>query len=533
MSRDRKVLLPACAAVFACAFLAYASSFGNRFLYGDDQNIVTNNLYLGDWSALPRFFTRNYIAGAGLASNFYRPAQMTIYALIVHAVGRVPWAFHLASVGFHGLCGVLLLLLLLELLPQADLALCAALAALWTMHPIAAEEIAMTTGLATPAYTAALLAAVLCFLRALESGTRAFAWRSAALAAFAFGLASKESAVVAPALLALAHWLRHPEKRDRASLLSHLPFWGLAAVYVGLRLTWLDFGGTLDFYQQGNAFTQSLTARLCTLSTALAYGGWAFAVPTTLAPHRDWPIFTSPRQVPVILSLAALAAAAALALAWRSRKPAVAAGLLWYLVCYAPFSNLWAKINAVFYDHWLYAPSIGLVLIAGALMQRPRRAPWPAIVGALALAFGIATSRRSLIWKDSASYFGMMVRQQPAVARNWTNYGISLMEQQLFPQAAMAFQRAIALQDEFPQSHHDLARSLLAMNQPAPAEAEYLRALKMDPGFYYSRVDLAGLYMRQGRKSEALTQLLALQKTFPQDAGLAQSIALLSAQPRR
>lgn len=532
MSDARKVL-PACAAVFATSFLAYASSFGNLFLYGDDQNIVTNNRYLGDWSALPRFFTQNYIAGAGLSSNFYRPAQMTIYAFIVHAVGRVPWAFHLANVGFHGLCGVLLLLLLLELFPEADLAPCAALAALWTVHPIAAEEIATTTGLATPAYAAGMLAAVLCFLKSLESGARAWTWRSAALAAFVFSLLAKESAVVAPALLVIAHWLKHPEKRDRSALLSHLPFWAVAAAYVGLRLTWLDFGGTLNFYQQANAFTESLATRLCTLSTVLAYGGWVFAVPTTLAAHRDWPVFTSPRQVPVIVSLAALAAAAAGAIVLRRRQPAVAAGLLWYLACYAPFSNLWAKINAVYYDHWLYAPSIGLVIAAAALMQKPRRLPWPLLTGLLAALFGFVTSRRAVLWKDSASYFGMMVQQEPNAARNWTNYGISLMDQNLFPQAAMAFQKAIALQDTFPQSHHDLARTYLAMNQPAQAEAEYLRALQLDPGFYYSRVDLAQFYLRLGRKSEALTQLLALQKIFPEDAGLQRTIASLGVAPKR
>ena len=58
---------------------------------------------------------------------------------------------------------------------------------------------------------------------------------------------------------------------------------------------------------------------------------------------------------------------------WQ-KKPLVSYGIGWFFIAIAPASNILVPINAVLYEHFLYLPMIGVVLIVvDAAMEWGRR----------------------------------------------------------------------------------------------------------------------------------------------------------------
>lgn len=152
VKRPHKLLLYGLV-IFVVPFVIYANSFDNQFLAGDDEEIVLRNQYIRGWKYFPNLFTENYKAGSGGITDFWRPFQIFTYMLIANTAGIKPWAFHFSSVLFHSLCGLFLYLIFLELFPkQTPLSIISAAALLWAVHPIHNEEMAVTTGLASPTH---------------------------------------------------------------------------------------------------------------------------------------------------------------------------------------------------------------------------------------------------------------------------------------------------------------------------------------------------------------------------------------------
>ena len=71
--------------------------------------------------------------------------------IIILLSGIKPWPFHFSSILFHSLCGLLLYFIFLRLLyPKITLPVIVLMDMLWLSLPIHNEELAVTTGLASP-----------------------------------------------------------------------------------------------------------------------------------------------------------------------------------------------------------------------------------------------------------------------------------------------------------------------------------------------------------------------------------------------
>ena len=499
-----------------CVLLAYTRAFFNPFLYGDDEAFITRNQYLLHWRFLPDLLAQNIQAGSGLASNFYRPVQSLHYFFLMQVFGPAPWAFHAVSVLYHAANAALVYLLLREFMEDSVPAYVPALLALaWALHPIQVEDVATANGLATPLYVFWTLSACLLFLKDRF-------WTALGAAALAIG--SKEAAVIVAPLLAVVDWAalrlgRRPPRTWRQNALRHGPQWILAGAYVWLRLTVLDFGGTTDFYAHPNVFTEHWTYRLYTLWTALAYGLRLLVWPTGLHPERSWVVYTSFWSAPVLGSLALLIFFGVLCLRWRKTKPLAAAGILWFFIAYAPMSNLVAVIDALFWEHWFYLPSVGVVLAAAGLWRRGRRpgADKTAAVflAALAAIYGVMTFRRNLELRSQEAYSRYILGYEPRSAKHWSNLAAALSDQGRYQEAVADFSRAIALNDEYPQTRYDLGNVYMALGRPDLAKLQYGAALRLNPRFYFAYLGLARVHWTQGLKAQAADDLRRSLEIFP------------------
>jgi len=147
------------------ALAVYSNSFSNTLLYGDDENIITRNMYLDDWRYLPDIFKGSLMSGSGSPCNFYRPLQTTLCAAITHIFGRGPvWPYHLANSVLHGLTGAMIAVLLYLLAPDIGIWPALAGALFWTLHPLHVEEVAQPTGTQSPMHGFFMMAAMVCLI---------------------------------------------------------------------------------------------------------------------------------------------------------------------------------------------------------------------------------------------------------------------------------------------------------------------------------------------------------------------------------
>lgn len=508
------------ALIFVFPFLIYGNSFNNAFLAGDDEGIILRNCYLRDWKYLPKLFSENYKAGAGETTNFWRPFQLLVYSLIVHTAGLAPWAFHLSSIFFHALCGVMLLLILLRLLPQKiPLAAITVVVLIWLAHPIHNSEIAVTTGIASPSHLFWMLCGLYAFTR--FAGKKSRLWYSLAVISFIVSLWCKESAVIFPGLLLALHITGikteiFPKPTGRHFIFLHLPFWALAVLYVLARGTFLNFENSFNFYNQANLWTENLSYRLLTLSTILAHGLKIIFFPLELHTERSWPVFTEfSGQVAISVILLTIIAGAAILL-WR-KKPLFTFGIFWFFCSYLPMSNIAAQIHSLVWDHWFYTPSIGILLSALALLLTAPRAQRVCAFLLIppVIALSVLTLSRNPIWRDTESVSRFILRREPQSAKTWNNLAMALMDKGSPAEAVNCYRKAIAISDTYPQTHHNLANAYQGMKEYSLAEREYLQALRLDRNFYHSHIKLGELYLTQGKKQKALEHLRKAVEIYP------------------
>ena len=186
------------------------------------------------------------------------------------------------------------------------------------------------------------------------------------LVCFILALLSKEIALMTPGLIFLVI-LFSQEKTIRKcyqkSIIRTLPYALLAGGYFLLRLTVLNFDNTLNFYKTTTAYSSSLFVRLSTFFNLLPTYIGLLGFPKNLFMERDEEvqIITSP-TFSSVLSVLGLMTGVALGVLKRKTSPVILFSFLWIGITFIPTSGI-IPINGIFYEHFLYFPSVGFFLL--------------------------------------------------------------------------------------------------------------------------------------------------------------------------
>jgi hypothetical protein len=157
--------------ILVSAFLVYANSFGNDFLW-DDINFIIQNPYIHSFSNLDKIFMHNHGYSGGARNNFYRPVQ-SLFDIVNYHFGRgTPFLFHATNTLLHIACAILLLCLLALIFGNGLVAFCAAL--IFALHPIQTEAVTYISGRADSLYVFFGLLSILCFVLCDKQKNRFF-----------------------------------------------------------------------------------------------------------------------------------------------------------------------------------------------------------------------------------------------------------------------------------------------------------------------------------------------------------------------
>lgn len=399
--------------------------------------------------------------------------------------GAETWSFHLVNVLVHvgaALCLLGLARRTLVRLGRPAPAFAFALALLWLVHPLQTQAVQYVSQRAEALAGCFTLATLYGFVRGAEGA----GWRGygPALVACAAGMASKETAAVAPLLLVLyercfltgsltAAW-----KRRRGFWLALICVAGGAfALFVARGL--FAAGSTAGFGLREHGVLEYLRSQPAVLLHYLRLVAW----PRPLCFDYAWPVARGPGEwLPSTLVVLALLALTLRALARNSPLGFVGA---WFFVVLLPSSSV-VPIKDLAFEHRMYlALAAPLALALAALARLGGRRAWP-LAGVAALALAASTVRRTQEYRSPEELWRTVTVAAPTNARGHANFGFAALEAGHVAEAATAFARALQLDPSLALAHVGAGDALLrgAPDEPAAAQRaaeSYRRALDLAP----------------------------------------------------
>lgn len=412
------------APVATLALLALAgtvTTIGHDFTY-DDRAVVFENDRVHALSHLPRLFMETYWPPR-YGGDGYRPIVMSLFTMQWVVGHGAPWLFHLVNILLAVATVLAVYWCALAMLPRFG-ALVAG--ALFAVHPVHVEVTGNVVGQSELIVALCLAVAVGLYVRRRAEPALAGGDVCAITALFAVALFTKEHAVVLPPLLlaAEATVIRGDGWRTRVRMLRplFLAFTAVSLAYLYVRgLVQPDIAGFLPF-PVFRFLKMSATDRVGTMMNEMPRIAQLILLPTHLSADYS-PADVRIAEGPALSQLPGLficVATVVLMITLHRRAPVVSFGLAWITIAFLPVSNLLVPAGFVTAERTLFFPSVGAVLMAGALAERIRTHAAPARRGlaaaalAMLLVAGLArTIDRQRIWKNNDAFFVALIHDAP------------------------------------------------------------------------------------------------------------------------
>lgn len=477
------------------AVLPYVPGLRHGFVY-DDHGAIVENQFLADPANLWRVLTLDTVRDPRVLDGQRPVLLLSMFLDRMGTDAPQPWRHHLTSVAWHaGAVG--LLFLLVRALAGTDRVaqgLATGCALVMALHPAWSEAVQV------PSYREDLLGLVfvLAYLRADFLARPVVRW-PLQLFALALALGSKETAWVAPALLA---WMRvcvpAPGRRPRAVVWSVMVGLALVVAYA-----WVGYGGRP--VQATGTSWNGLSLRWPENLWTAPWIWWRylalFVAPHPLIADRVVSAVVAPWDLRCIGGFVGLLAVAVVAWRMRRAQPLLAFGLGWLLVAFAPVSNVIPLLNPMA-DRYLYglAPGVALVVAGGLLRWRwvGRILPVACVVWLLLLQVRLQD------WRNDARLWTATAQAEPGSARAQTWLGLQARERGDRTAARQAFSRALELNPREVNAHINLAILSGEEGDLVAAEKLLREAVAVRPEKTEAWSNLAVALELQGRRKEAL-----------------------------
>ena len=501
--------------------LLYAFNMGNVLFWDDADWILNNPCVQAPMSHLSCLLTRDVLAGIGQTSNYFRPLLMLTFAFNWALGGASPFGYHLISNALHIANAIVLFLLLSRLLKEERVAAIAAL--IWLVHPLQTEAVAYISGRGDPLSVCCMLVSMLLWLRSDR-------WRWGAIATAVLAILSRETAVLLPLYMVVtvmvmdggSSWMQSLKR----SLIASWPFFAISALYGILRLTVLNFAGTLNWYAASNVYTEHISYRIYTFLEVFGVYARLMVMPLGLHMERNVPVMTSMLAAPVLVGAALLLALIVAAIVfWRRGNRVWMWSVFMMLVPLAPSSGILAPINALIYEHWLYLSLIGFAVLVAMYAVRlydaaRARYRWCAIVLiGIGIGYGVFLSTqtilRNIIWGQPERLYQQIIAYEPQNVRVLNNLANLYADQKKPDDAERYWRLAIAADPQQPAPYHNIGNLHRDRGEIEQAIAAYEKAIQVDARFWYSYQNLAAMLLDAQRPQDAFVVLMAWQKADP------------------
>jgi tetratricopeptide (TPR) repeat protein len=186
------------------------------------------------------------------------------------------------------------------------------------------------------------------------------------------------------------------------------------------------------------------------------------------------------------------------------RKPV--AGFLgaWFFIILAPSSSVVPILTQTMAEHRMYLPLAGVVCLVAVTLYRwvGSRAIWP--MGAVIVVLGCGTVVRNHDYRDVVGFWADTVAKYPQNARAHNNLAWALVPQGRTAEANAQYARAVELQPDYVTGHYDWGVALLDQGRVAEAITQLETAVRLAPDHADAHVNLGNALLRAQRTAEAI-----------------------------
>ena len=442
---------------------------------------------------------------------YYRPITKASLLVQKSIWGLDPVPFHVANALLGvaaGWCALALFLVPALGIPR-PLALAGAL--LFALHPIASSCVYPPSGGRYSLLSAVfMLGALAAYLRPGRS------YHMLAMASFALALLSKEQAVIVLPLFVLADVLgltKAAPGRSPARWLRRYAAPGALLVAYGLArmAVFRDARFELSFFEKPTVI--ALTP--------------VYALQAAFAP--SWELIYEPMRVATWFSVPRLSItfAAVIGVAWLIRRqPAPRTKLMafwaaWFILGLLPSANLVSQDVA--YDERYTFMSLAAVIgvtafAAGSLWLDPLRRPiLRALAAAAVFAAAATTLQRGRFFENDLAFTEQWVRTSPLEYLPHYSHGVALAENGRADEAVAAYERALALNPAWPDTHMNLGALQLQRNNPRLALRHFENYARLQPRSAKAHYSVGVARLMSGefaRASDDFKHALAIQPRY-------------------
>jgi tetratricopeptide (TPR) repeat protein len=469
--------------------VAYSQTWNAGFVW-DDEEMVTENQVVTGPLGLVEIWTTN-------AADIC-PLTLTTFWAEFKLWGLHPAPWHWVTIALHGLTALALWRVLLALrVPGAWLG-----AALWALHPVQADSVALVAETKNTESGLFFLLSVWFFIRWLDAKSgRDYAM---VLLFGALAMTAKSSTVVLPVILGLCSWWMEKQWNWR-SLVALGPLLAMALAAGLVSILTQNMMGAGD-----PQWARSWPQRLIIAGDAVWFYLGKLAWPYPLVPvYPRWqPDASRPLEYLPLVALVALTAGLWI---WRGRI-----GRFWFfalacfLVALMPVlgfaNNMFARFSFVA-DHFQYLASMAPLALAGAgfvLLARQIGSKAEMIGAVPVAALGVATWVHAGIYTSELKLWAATLPVSPDCWTAYVNVGVVLDKMGHHDDAIFDYRHALELNPKSADGYNNLGAAFAGKGDLSAAAENYQRAVELNPAYYQAWTNLGVTHAKLGKRDEAI-----------------------------
>ena len=472
-------------------------------------------------------------------SVHYRPVQNVSFIFDYFFWNTDEFGFHFTNTLLHASSGVLLFFLVRHLLSSllvpnrpipvrkriqkrlpwiANAAFFVAL--LWIVHPVHSAAVDYISGRADSLAFLFAAAGWLLFLKSQITKSRGIRWLACGLAATCglLALLSREIAGIWIVLFGVHLFWRERRIAFSRRLGAVICCVALIVIYVGLRQLPEERAGAPAQAGFSGPVRAMLMARALGDYTRLMIFPSNLHMERTVVEPMSWRSNTDWRNAVGVEYLSVLGLLGLLALAHGVIKSGAGQtvrifGAVWFVVSYLPISNI-VQLNATVAEHWLYLPSVGVLLfLTGWAIEMPRRwsGPFTYAAALAVVALGARSFIRSSDWSNEETFYKRTLAAGGGSDRVSVNLAQVYARRRDYPAAENLLRKILQTNPNYPTARNTFAAVLRLEGKKEEAEKFLQSTVKLaDTARHdYPRTWLAALNLAQ-MKHEAKDDQAAL-----------------------
>ncbi len=496
---NKKLQLISLILLLAVGSAAYLPTLSNEFVWDDNQIIVRDRFIKqpDNWPSFfrPSIWQRHY-------PGDYRPVRSFAFAFNYLFWRSNPAGYHLSNLLLHLLNTLLIYTLLRLLIPKPPIALIGA--ALFCLYPLQSEAVAWAKNCSELIASGFLLLSLILFIRRLASPPitkRPKATLLFSLLCFLLAILSKASAAALPLLLiALASCL--PErKRLKDRLISTLPYWSIAVLYLSFKALFLPRAATALITPP----PLDLASRLIAVQQTLVFYLKLLIFPLNNSSERFFRLPGPWGEPSTFISALFLITYLLLIIRLYRTRGVISFFLAWPLILLLPASNFIFLTSRPLAEQRLYLPAAGVCSVAAFLLfsiyhglSEEKRRTYFTFLGLLLFFSFLSTAARNLEWNNEIRLYESIKKISPT-----------------------------------PRIRLNLANAYLRADRPRKAFDECLAVMKGNPALAEVYATLSDVCQKMGDHKRALIEMEKAHRLNPQHPGFLNHLALLYLQEGR